>query len=64
MGRVLAAVAIEMLEAIDLIEGTQGHVRRPVLCLQPFVSSGMKGITKASYLFDLLLLLRRAYARA
>lgn len=64
MGHVLAAVAIEMLEAIGLIEGTQGHVKRPVLCLQPFVSSGMKDIKKASCLFDLLLLLRRAYAQA
>lgn len=59
MGHVLAAVDIEMLEAIGLIEGTQGHMRRPVLCLQPFVSSGMKGINKAFCFFDLLLLLRR-----
>lgn len=59
MGHVLAVVDMEMLE-VGLIEGTQGHMRRPVLCLKPFVSSGMKGINKASCFFDILLLLRQA----
>lgn len=57
MGHVLAAVDIEMVE-VGLIEGTQGHMRKAVLCLQPFVSLGMKGINKASCFFDILLLLR------
>lgn len=62
MGHILAVVAMEMLKVIGFIGGTQGHMKRSVLCLQPFVSLGMKDINKASCLFDLLLFLKPAYS--